>query len=233
MGFLLKAAFWLAVVIVLLPAPEDRQVVSQDGTPVDGTEAIGVARDLVADMSGFCTRNPEACDTGIAAAQAFGVKAQHGAKMLYDYLEQFNAEGGDSIDLSAHRPANSNVPAHGASQIGGRAPQWTDGIGHLTQQNAAAAPQDPAMQVQNVQSIRIPVQGYGQATIAAAPENIAANTTATAQPADHRGSVWEANPVAGLGNSAWRQPLTRSELAQAPQASSAHDAIGVLIQQSQ
>jgi hypothetical protein len=85
MFFLLRVAFWLSVVVILLPsAPTSRD---DPGRPqLSAAEAIGAAQAAVDDARGFCGRRPEACDTGAQAFQAFGQKAQHGAKLLYEFL---------------------------------------------------------------------------------------------------------------------------------------------------
>ncbi|MEM8878375.1 MAG: DUF5330 domain-containing protein [Pseudomonadota bacterium] len=223
MGFLLKAAFWLAVVVLLLPTPDGREVVSHSGEPVNGTEAIGVARDLIADMSGFCTRNAEACDTGIAAAQAFGVKAQHGAMLLYDYIDQFTGEGGRAVPLSSNGSTPSVQPSSGILPSAGN--------GDATQQNTAVRAQGGALQVQNVNTIRVPVTAT-TATTASRP--IAGTATApVAVQTDHQTSSWQADAAGQLGATAWREPLSRSELFEPAPTGPARDTIGQLIRQVQ
>ncbi len=89
MFFLIRAAFWLSVVLALLPtfagkdsSPQQNVAQSNIGTG----EAVVAASATVSDLSGFCSRQPEACSVGSQAAVAFGNKAQAGAKILYDYL---------------------------------------------------------------------------------------------------------------------------------------------------
>ena len=82
MRFLLKAAFWLTVVTLLLPAEEKRPAATQVGA----TEAVSAASAAMSDMRQFCGRQPGACAVGSQAATAFGQKAQAGAKMLYEFL---------------------------------------------------------------------------------------------------------------------------------------------------
>ena len=82
MKFLLKAAFWLSVVVMLLPSGEK----SAPAPQVGATEAVSAAGAAVSDMRQFCARQPEACAVGSQAATAFGQKAQAGAKMLYEFL---------------------------------------------------------------------------------------------------------------------------------------------------
>ncbi len=90
MFFLIRATFWMCVVLALLPmfAGKDsapQQMVAQESSLGAG-EAIVAASATVSDLSGFCSRQPEACSVGSQAAVAFGHKAQAGAKILYEYL---------------------------------------------------------------------------------------------------------------------------------------------------
>ena len=83
MFFLLRVAFWLSIVVVLLPSGPK----SDPNAPAVSTfEAIGAASAALKDARGFCAREPEACAVGSQALHVFGQKAQHGAKMLYDFL---------------------------------------------------------------------------------------------------------------------------------------------------
>ena len=75
MFFLIRTAFWLSLVIMLLPA----DVKSGAEAPrVTVIETLVAARSAVADMSGFCGRNPQTCVTGHAALQVFVGKARYG-----------------------------------------------------------------------------------------------------------------------------------------------------------
>jgi Family of unknown function (DUF5330) len=83
MRFLLKLAFWLTIVVLLLPS--DRA--QQGATPqVGASEAVSATGAVVADVRGFCARRPDACAVGSNALTEFGHKAHAGAKMLYDFL---------------------------------------------------------------------------------------------------------------------------------------------------
>jgi len=85
MGFLVRTAFWLSVVVVLLPTPGSMKAPE---TKFGATEAVGAAAAAVTDMRGFCTRQPEACEVGSNALTAFGYKAQASAKWLYEFLTE-------------------------------------------------------------------------------------------------------------------------------------------------
>lgn len=101
MRFLFKAAFWLTIVILLLPASEQRPTAS---TPkVGASEAVSAATAAVSDMRQFCARQPDACAVGSHAAAAFGQKAQTGAKMLYEFLS--DRAGPNETGSLAAKPA--------------------------------------------------------------------------------------------------------------------------------
>lgn len=83
MFFLLRMAFWLSVVLILLPTGSSQP---QPADAVAATDAISAASATVGDLRQFCTRQPEACTVGSHVATELGYKAQAGAKMLYEFL---------------------------------------------------------------------------------------------------------------------------------------------------
>jgi len=86
MFFLLRMAFWLGVVLVLLPTGAAQR--SPSSSEIHASEAISAASATVGDMRGFCQRQPDACTVGSQVATAIGYKAQAGAKMLYEVLSE-------------------------------------------------------------------------------------------------------------------------------------------------
>lgn len=83
MFFLLRVAFWLSIVLVLLPSG-DYQPKSQNR--IGAADAVNAATAAVSDLSGFCSRQPDACEVGGQAMVAFGQRAQAGARYLFDIL---------------------------------------------------------------------------------------------------------------------------------------------------
>jgi hypothetical protein len=83
MFFLLRMAFWLSVVLILLPSGGAQR---QPAGEVGASDAVSAASDTVHDLKGFCTREPNACTVGSRLVVAMGYRAQAGAKMLYDFL---------------------------------------------------------------------------------------------------------------------------------------------------
>ena len=86
MFFLLRMAFWLGIVLILLPSGSVQQ--GSPANDVGASEAISAASATVKDLRGFCAREPEACTVGSQIATAIGYKAKAGAKMLYDFLTE-------------------------------------------------------------------------------------------------------------------------------------------------
>src|SRR4051812_22949977 len=76
MFFLLRVAFWLTIVLALLPSDGAQQSAQAKVGPTDAVVAAGAA---VSDMSNFCDRQPGACVVGAQAAVAIGQRAQAGA----------------------------------------------------------------------------------------------------------------------------------------------------------
>ena len=81
MFFLLRMAFWLAVVCVLLPS--GTKTTSPDAN-IDATQAVTLASAAVSDARRFCDRQPDACAVGGKVAVALGHKTEAGARTIYE-----------------------------------------------------------------------------------------------------------------------------------------------------
>ena len=115
MMFLLRTAFWLSVVIFLIPVDHaaERQADAARVQPIGALEAASAAQQTISDMSGFCGRNPTACDIGGRVATTFMLKAQTGARLVYDFIDRSLADkaGADAVD-------------HGTLTAADLAPAW-------------------------------------------------------------------------------------------------------------
>jgi hypothetical protein len=106
MMFLLRTAFWLAVVLALLPSFGPKAA-APAATGVEATEAVTAASETFGDMIQFCSRQPNACAAGAHLASAIGQRAQAGAKMLYGMVGQQLAKAEGAADDGA--PANTSA----------------------------------------------------------------------------------------------------------------------------
>jgi hypothetical protein len=118
MFFLLRCAFWLCVVFALLPTGWSKQTAQAPApkSEVSAVEAFSAAAATVSDMRHFCERQPDACAVGSQAAVAFGQRAQAGAQMVYEFLNERVA--GQETGSVATTPTNGKAvaPARRASQ---------------------------------------------------------------------------------------------------------------------
>jgi hypothetical protein len=81
MFFLLRMAFWLGLVLVLLPREKTPE--SEKLPQIGASEAVQAASAAVSDMSQFCKRQPATCEVGGQAATVIGHRAEDGARKLY------------------------------------------------------------------------------------------------------------------------------------------------------
>src|SRR5216684_3956748 len=84
MFFLLRMAFWLGLVLVLLPREKTPE--SEKLPQLGASQAVSAATAAVSDVSQFCKRQPAACEVGGQAATVIGQRAQEGARKLYQII---------------------------------------------------------------------------------------------------------------------------------------------------
>ena len=124
MFFLLRMAFWLSVVCVLLPGGGSKQPASQSAH-IDPAQAVSAAGATLADMRSFCERQPEACVVGAQVASTLGQKAQEGAKTLYEFISEKIAEK-DSTAGRGHKAMTVSASSSGQNTLmpADLAPVW-------------------------------------------------------------------------------------------------------------
>ena len=135
MFFLLRLAFWLGLVLVLLP--RDKTTESEKLPQISVSEAVQAATAAVSDMSQFCKRQPTACEVGGQAATVIGVRAQDGARKIYQTItDKKSADEADKKPVPADRK-----PSDAAK----KAPDRTGSIGGAEETDpvlAESMPQD-------------------------------------------------------------------------------------------
>lgn len=101
--FLIRIAFWLVILILLIPTGEQQQMA-----------VWGTAESAVKDISGFCERNPAACQQGANAIDTFTQKAKFGAKMVMDFVK--GTKDGGAAGTSEEASAGQYLPSGDGSQ---------------------------------------------------------------------------------------------------------------------
>jgi Family of unknown function (DUF5330) len=118
MFFLLRMAFWLGLVLVLLPREKSPD---SDRLPqIHAQEAVQAATAAVSDMTQFCKRQPQACDVGGQAATVIGHRAAEGARKVYQIItdkpETTDKIGGSEKPIGPVKPAaDKRAPDHTGS----------------------------------------------------------------------------------------------------------------------
>lgn len=109
MGFIIKSAFWLSLVLLIIPIGGT----DADGKSISPIEALWAARAAFNDVSGICERQPDVCVVGKSALHTIGVRAREGARMAYEALD---AEGQTAAvaDVRPALPVATDAAATGA-----------------------------------------------------------------------------------------------------------------------
>lgn len=89
--FLIRTAFWLSLLILLLPTGEQPDTTDQSANLGVG-EVYGAAEATYSDLASFCERNPAVCENSRTAWGTFEKKAKYGAQMVYRYLRETTPE---------------------------------------------------------------------------------------------------------------------------------------------
>lgn len=93
--FFVKAAFWITVVILLLPS--------------NGHERLAMyttVQQTVADIGGFCTRNPDVCEKTSSIASGIVHKLKTTADAIEDMLRDAGIGARGSSEQSSYQPSD-------------------------------------------------------------------------------------------------------------------------------
>lgn len=108
MFFLLRTAFWLSVMLLVLPLGLDTKSDgpdARDRAQIDAMSAFAAAGATVSDMGSFCSRQPDACAVGGEALKLVGERAKSGAALIQDYLATGSEAGRAAAPAAAPTPA--------------------------------------------------------------------------------------------------------------------------------
>ena len=119
MFFLLRMAFWLGVVCVLLPS--GTKSAAPDAN-IDAKQAVTLASAAVSDVRGFCDRQPDACVAGGKVAVALGHKAEAGARTLYEFITAKLSEKSAPAEKTGVKIVSA--PGQGTLTPADMAPAW-------------------------------------------------------------------------------------------------------------
>ncbi len=118
MFFLMRLAFWLFLIILLLPSTHE-----------DNQRLISSAEKTVDDLGGFCHRNPDVCDTVRSGAASLLQKVQNGVAMVEIWLG--SSETPDAGEKETDRLSSSVDTAPGgdpSSPLTVLEPRWQNNL---------------------------------------------------------------------------------------------------------
>jgi len=118
MFFLLRVAFWLGIVCVLLPSLGSKSDAPE--TQIDPVQAVTLASAAVSDARGFCDRQPDACVVGGKVAVAISHKAEAGARTLFEFISSKLSQQPQPAEKAAMKPQ----PGQGTLTEADMAPAW-------------------------------------------------------------------------------------------------------------
>lgn len=99
MWFLIKSAFWLSIVLLLLPL--DTGQGSSRQAAVSPIEAIVATGEAAGDIAGMCDRKPQVCAVGKSALETIGLRARAGARMAFEMLDEHFAHQASTAEAAA------------------------------------------------------------------------------------------------------------------------------------
>jgi hypothetical protein len=106
MMFLIRVAFWLGLVVLLLPTDERQQA-----------RLYNTALATVERATTFCERNAQACTVAAQLWATFVKKAEFGARMAIDLMSSGGSSGGRGEGGPARsQPASSPTHAKGKAE---------------------------------------------------------------------------------------------------------------------
>ncbi len=96
MFLLLRLAFWVTLICLLLPASHE-----------DSRRLMSSAGQAVADMRGFCQRNPQVCEDMRVTMTALLARFRSGAETLQAWLAQQDTAEEGRADTAPGRPVSA------------------------------------------------------------------------------------------------------------------------------
>jgi hypothetical protein len=115
MFFLLRLAFWVMLICLLLP-----------GSHEDNRRLITSAEQTVNDVRGFCQRNPQVCDDMRMSMTTLLSRFRSGAELLQTWLAQ---QGGESEGHGTTAERGTTTGRQGRSDASPQpVTKWQDGL---------------------------------------------------------------------------------------------------------
>ena len=105
--FLIRMAFWVGLVVLLLPSDRERQA-----------QLYKTASEAVHNATTFCDRNATLCTQGAQHWAVFRTKLEFGAKLVFDMASERLLGVQHAVDRPDQDGATRPSPSRGNSRVG-------------------------------------------------------------------------------------------------------------------
>jgi hypothetical protein len=106
--FLIRMAFWVGLIVLLLPSDKERQA-----------QLYRTATETVHRAATFCDRNGELCEQGAKHWAMFRTKLEFGAKLVFDMASERLLGVHHAVERPGEDAAPANErPARGNGRVG-------------------------------------------------------------------------------------------------------------------
>jgi len=120
--FFIKLAFWLGVIVLLLPSDAQQQA-----------RLYGTATAAVERASTFCDRNAKTCATAADVWATFLKKAEFGARLVGDLMSSAGRQGADVLQSGPQNMSTGGrTEPHGNLSPTDMQPAWRSSAGRRT-----------------------------------------------------------------------------------------------------
>ena len=126
--FIIRSAFWITAPAFLLPLGDGTVSTGTGSTgsasaaytqDITTVEALHAAQGTVSDISGFCARQPQVCETGTKALLVVRETAKYGVKKAYEWVNGQENQTLQPREMKADQVSmsmNTNLIIAGASK---------------------------------------------------------------------------------------------------------------------
>jgi hypothetical protein len=89
MGFLIRSAFWIGLVLLIIPVGGNDG--EESAREVGLLEAAGAAAAAFSDLRGMCERQPQVCETAGAALDTIAARARESLRLAHEAFSENDA----------------------------------------------------------------------------------------------------------------------------------------------
>ncbi|WP_159590342.1 DUF5330 domain-containing protein [Chelativorans xinjiangense] len=101
MGFLIRCAFWLSLVLLFIPLNTGEGPEAEQVGPL---QALVAARDAVRDVAGICGRQPDVCATAKTAVHTITARAREGMRIAQGLIDDEAVPQADMVEEPREEP---------------------------------------------------------------------------------------------------------------------------------